>query len=292
MKDFQRLPLNALKAFEAVARLGSYRAAASELFVTHGAVSQQIKKLESHLATTLLSKQGRGIRLSEQGQLLYKQLQPLLMGLGELSRNLDPQAQSGTLRIACSSDTAVLWLVPALPSFCRQHPDIAIDIRPITDSEPNPIDVDIAILNQLPEASPYHWSLLSDQYFFPVCSPELANDMALSSHSTPLLHADRGGLWAAWFRESNTPYMHERPQLYLPGGAAVISGAKAGLGIALAHKLEVHEAIAKQQLVSLGDYQIKAAQAYFISSTQQAISSRAGVFIDWLKHYCASIAQS
>ncbi|WP_019529358.1 LysR substrate-binding domain-containing protein [Dasania marina] len=291
MKDFQRLPLNALKAFEAVARLGSYRAAASELFVTHGAVSQQIKKLESHLGLTLLSKQGRGIGLSAEGQQLYQQLQPLLMGLGELSRNLDPQAQAGPLRIACSSDTAVLWLVPALPSFCREHPEIAIDIRPISDNEPNPIDVDIAILNQLPEASPYHWTLLSDQYFFPVCSPELASEVALSSHHTPLLHADRGGLWAAWFRESNTPYLNQRPQLYLPGGAAVLSGALAGLGIALAHRLEVHRALQRQQLVVLGDYQIKAAQAYFISSTHQPVSQRAQLFIAWLKRYCATAAE-
>lgn len=187
----------------------------------------------------------------------------------------------------------MLWLVPALTSFCQQHPEIKLDIRPLQVGEQIPVDVDIAIINQLPEASSYNWSLLSDQDYFPVCTPKLAKQFTDNTliHA-PILHADRGGLWAAWLRESKTPYNQERPQLYLPGGAAVISGALSGLGIALAHRLEVKEALASQQLIRLSPHQIKAAHAYFIATTRQQSSIKANKFIVWLEQYCKTDLKS
>ena len=68
---FDLPPLNALKAFEASARLHSITLAAKELHVTHGAVSRQVKQLEEHLGVVLLSKQGRGIKLTDAGARLY-----------------------------------------------------------------------------------------------------------------------------------------------------------------------------------------------------------------------------
>ena len=73
MSDYFNLPpLNALKAFEASARLESITLAAKELHVTHGAVSRQVKQLEEHLGVALLSRQGRGIKLTDAGTRLYE----------------------------------------------------------------------------------------------------------------------------------------------------------------------------------------------------------------------------
>lgn len=290
MSNFQRLPLNALKAFEAVARLGSIRAAAEELFVTHGAVSQQIKKLEAYLAVSLLERQGRGIALTAEGKHLFERLQPLFKQLASVTRDVDAQAQTGPLIIGCSHDTAVLWLVPAMPDFRTRYPDIQLEIREVPAGEEAPAEVDVAVLNQLPEAASAKLSLLSDQFFFPVCRPELVAGRDLSAPDSllalPLLHADRGGLWSAWHREAGLHYPEARPQVYLPGGAAVISGAKAGLGVALAHSLEVREALASGSLVQVGRERIKAAQAYFIATHTDPISVKAELFIRWLREKC------
>ena len=284
MKDFQRLPLNTLKAFEASARLGSLRLAADELCVTHGAVSQQVKKLEAYLGVALFERQGRSISLTAQGQQLIQQLQPLLIRLAAMTRALEPQSLTGTLTIGCSNDTAVLWLAPALGDFYRQYPDIELILKEILPGEALPSEVDIAIINQLPESAGAQFKLLADQYFFPVANTDCPADTAFAQ--LPLLHADKGGLWSAWFREAGLAYPENRPHIYLPSAAAVISGAIAGTGIALAHRLEVQQALQQQRLMRLSQQQVKSAQAYFVASHGHQLPIKAELFLNWLQQSC------
>lgn len=138
------------------------------------------------------------------------------------------------------------------------------------------------------ESASAQLSLLSDQYFFPVARPELVKGRILSSvhalKNLTLLHADRGGLWSAWHRECGLNYLEGNARsIYLPAGAAAISGARAGLGVALAHRLEVQEAIGSGRLVRLGDAKIKSAQAYFIATHSSQVSATAELFIRWLR---------
>ena len=120
------LNLNAIRAFEAVARHLSFTRAANELNVTQAAVSHQIKALESRLGVTLFIRQSKGLLLTKEGRVMF---QPLTraFGLIEDATNLLFSSEVTVLKVSVSSSFATMWLVPRLGSFYEQYPDI--DIR-------------------------------------------------------------------------------------------------------------------------------------------------------------------
>ncbi|HBS55661.1 MAG TPA: LysR family transcriptional regulator [Stenotrophomonas sp.] len=123
-------PLNALRAFEATARLGGVGRAAQALHVTHGAVSRQLKLLEDHLGLPLFQRAGRGLRLTEAGQRLLDRLQP---ALGQVHDALEEMNQfrdspTGLLRINAARAAVPTQLGPRLTRFLRAHPDVRLEL--------------------------------------------------------------------------------------------------------------------------------------------------------------------
>lgn len=128
---FSNLPLNALRTFEAAARLGSFKAAAEELSVTPAAISHQVKTLEAWLGAMLFERSGQGVALTEEGEQLYRQTHRALL---EISRSLEsfcPETASQTLTISTTPGLAALWLIPRLSRFYRAFPqfNVRIDTR-------------------------------------------------------------------------------------------------------------------------------------------------------------------
>ena len=120
-------PLNAVRAFDAVARLGSVRAAAEELAVTPAAVSQQVRVLEAHLRIALTQRQGRGLVLTEPGELLLKYARRMLALNDEAIAALRGSGLEGVVRFGLPSDFAETWLPAALGRFKRAHPLIRVE---------------------------------------------------------------------------------------------------------------------------------------------------------------------
>lgn len=149
---FKDLPLNALRAFEATARLGEIKLAAQELFVTPAAVSQQLKKLEQHLQLNLWERHPNKIVLTASGSQLYEVCH---RSLGELSIGIEAlQPRTALLSVCVQVPTtmATLWLIPRLGDFYRQHPNI--EVRLLTSGEWRLPDSDLNIdvfLRCLPE---------------------------------------------------------------------------------------------------------------------------------------------
>ncbi len=123
-------PLAALRAFEAAARHRSFSAAGRELGVTHAAVTQQVRALESHLSVQLVFRDGRQIALSPEGATLAAQLSE---GFGTVTRAVQSlvEAQKGRpLQITLTPAFANDWLMPRLGRFWARHPDIPIALHP------------------------------------------------------------------------------------------------------------------------------------------------------------------
>lgn len=125
---FQLLPsLNAIKAFEAAARLNSFKDAANELNVTPTAISHQIRALEDTLNIRLFERKTRAVTLTREGELLAvtanQSLQDLLSTVNQL------KGSPRTLTISTTSSFAAMWLVPNLADFQAESPDINIQIR-------------------------------------------------------------------------------------------------------------------------------------------------------------------
>lgn len=127
----RRLPsLNALKAFEAAARLESFTEAAGELFVTHAAISRHIRDLEEWLGTQLFLRTGRGVELTEAGRRFGSRLTPLFDAFADATREAAAQGDVRILNVSVEPAIASRWLVPRLGRFQELHPDIELNIDP------------------------------------------------------------------------------------------------------------------------------------------------------------------
>jgi len=119
---FARLPLSALRTFEAAARLRSFKLAAQELHVTPTAVSHQIRTLEHHLGVALFQREARGVTLTAPGVRLLETVHGALLDIGQAMDALRPRPGTGVVTVTTTHSFAALWLVPRLGRFYQEHP--------------------------------------------------------------------------------------------------------------------------------------------------------------------------
>src|ERR1700744_4164386 len=123
-------PLNALRAFEAFGRHGKMTTAADELFVTHGAVSRQIRQLEDWLGYALTEGSKTQLRLTADARRL---LQATSAAFDLLGQAASPEPVGGAgVPVACHGPFAIRWLIPRLADFAEHHPDIHIHLQEMT----------------------------------------------------------------------------------------------------------------------------------------------------------------
>ena len=122
-------PMQALRAFEAAARELSLTRAANSLNLTHGAISHQIKALESDLGVRLVARAGRGIRLTDEGERFAQRVRGALTELSDAVRELADRSNPRQLRISVTPSFAARWLLPRMARFAAAHPDIDLDVR-------------------------------------------------------------------------------------------------------------------------------------------------------------------
>lgn len=129
--DLTRLPsLTALRAFDAVARGGGFSAAARALNVTHAAVAQQVRALERDLGVTLLYREGRGLALTDDGEILATALKESFAQIAAAVAQITGPAQNRPLRITMTPSFASQWLMPRLRGFWAAHPDVPLTLHP------------------------------------------------------------------------------------------------------------------------------------------------------------------
>jgi len=129
--NWRDLPsLAALRAFEAAARTGSLTKAAAELNVTHAAIAQHVRTVEDVVGAPLLSRQGRGMALTDKGAQLAGPLTDGFTQIGTAVRSVAASAEDAALSVTVTPSFAENWLMPRLGGFWAQHPDIALSITP------------------------------------------------------------------------------------------------------------------------------------------------------------------
>lgn len=167
-------PLNALRAFEAAARLGGFSAAAEELHVTPGAVAQQVKSLEEWAGAELFERRAQGVVLSPVGARVMPEMEAAFDRLGEAVQSLRAATGAGQVHIAALPAIAQLWLSPRLPAIRSALPDLslsvsALEVRPNLKRDP----FDIALFFGNEEEG----QLVEQDEIFPVCAPALAEQL-------------------------------------------------------------------------------------------------------------------
>lgn len=240
MKDIAQLPsLNALRAFVAVANEGSINAAAQHLHVTHGAVSRQIKLLEGELGTSLLEKQGRGIKLTHAGQQLYHGCQPAFQAIADSCRQLRQQQQDKPLVLACSGSILARWLIPRLQQLQQALPDLNLQlITSAGDDNPQQqADLSLTFIDH-PQAGE-RLIPLEQERIGPILAPELVRQLDLHNVQQlvgqPLLHTySRQQAWPEWAQRNHLSAQVLSMGQGFPHLSHLLEAVTAGLGIGIA----------------------------------------------------------
>src|SRR6185369_10836777 len=167
-------PLNALRAFEAIARHLSFDKAADELHVTPAALSHQIRALEEQLGLSLFHRRTRAIELTDAGRLIYPGLHAGFESVRNAIGQLEHARESNVLVISATPGVTAKWLMPRLWRFLREHPDVDARVSAtlkLADFGAEGVDVAIRLTKQLgPEL---YVEKLFDDSLLPVCSPRL-----------------------------------------------------------------------------------------------------------------------
>lgn len=248
-----RLPLNALRAFEAAARLGSMTAAAAELGVTHGAVSRHVKTLEEQYGTTLLRRLPHAVATTAEGGQLAANLAEAFQLIHSGIARLRP----APLTLSCSATIMMYWLIPRLEEFKRGNPDIDLRLNVNYGSVDFGRDeVSLAIRNSMirPPQDVVTRRLI-DEEIGPVCHPDTAARLDLKrpadlARGRILASATRPSAWLEWAAAAGERGLVLEPCETYEHFYLVIQAAACGLGIALAPRILVESEIRTGHLVA------------------------------------------
>ena len=282
-------PLNALKSFEAAARLSSFSAAAKELFVTHGAISQQVKLLEDYFQQPLFIRSNGKVYLCDAGKELLVTTTSALERIEKSSAKLVKNRDTATLTINLTATFASQWLIPRLVDFERQYPNIILRLSPSNYFSGNFDDqADIAIRWGGAKFSNLDMERLFYVDTFCACAPSLVNrsdglnapeDLARFT----LIHDDQGDAWSAMLRQLGQDPLDQKNGLYYADAGLALQVAVEGRGVIAAGSILASQNLALGRLVLPFDHIIRRRNSYNI---YYADSSRelpkVKVFRDWI----------
>lgn len=298
-------PLTALRAFEAAARHLSFKAAAAELNVTPGAVSQQVKLLEDHCGVPLFRRLTRALALTDAGRVAAPRLTAAFDQLADAYASIRRRHGSDPLVVSLPPTFAARWLVPRLGRFQARHPEIELRLdanNRLVDFTRDDVDVGVRF------GSGSYPGLVAEcligRRVFPVCSPALLEGPAplrtpadLRQHT--LLHHQHPDspevdpAWAMWLRAAGVEGIAaERGPRFSTYGLAT-DAAAAGQGVALGDDVLVADDLAQGRLVRPFDLDapMSTAFGYFVVYPERrGDDPRITAFGAWLHEEAAAFA--
>lgn len=279
-------PLNAIRAFEAVARRLSFADAAEELGVTATAISHQVRHLEAYLGFQVVERRPRQIALTPAGQELFPKLQTAFDILGEAFAMLDKDVAQSLVRLTTTYAFAERWLVPRLPNFFEKHGDVRVELE--TDDEVLDLRadrLDLAIrYGSLPPANEHAEVLFSDRYI-PVC---LAESPETSLEESRLLgfrwrNPDIGGpTWEDWFKDAGQPFPSDRITRFSDESAA-FNALDQGLGLLLSSSALVDDGLQSGRYRQIPGPELRGFAYCLVSNPLSRSKHAVKAFADWIR---------
>ncbi|MEJ0002562.1 MAG: transcriptional regulator GcvA [Pararobbsia sp.] len=298
----RKLPnLGALRVFEAAARHQSFARAAAELFVTHSAVSHQIRALEAELGVNLFMRVGRRVVLTDLGRDYAQQVSAAFANLAAATQALSRDTRERRLVLTTIPSFAARWLTPRIGRFILAHPEVDVVLRSSTDVvDLVHSEVDVAIRFGTGPYPGLHAESLIGETFFVVCSPGFNGGIRPATPadlpSFTLLRSD-AERWRLWFDAAGLRDMPEptRGAIY-EDSSLLLQAAVDGQGIAMVRASLAAELLALGQLVRLFDPIAAPSPWSYFLVTSKANAQRPTVqaFRDWIvaeaRAFSASIA--
>lgn len=286
----RRLPsLNALKAFEAAARHGSFTKAAEELHVTQGAVSHQVKALELELGLKLFRRERQRLVIADAGRSYLEVVRDAFDRLSFGTENLLQRQSAGVLTVTVSPNFAAKWLVHRLGRFAEAHPGIDLRVSAaVHHVDFAREDIDLGIRHGDGQWPGLHVTRLCAEELFPVCSPKLVRGRRalrapadLKRHT--LLHVDDRRDWGRWLAEADVADADPARGLVFNQASMAIDAAVGGQGVALARTALAAWDILAGRLVRPFALALKVPYAYWIVCPKPTAElPKICAFRDWL----------
>lgn len=283
-------PFRSIAVFYHVATLNSVTAAAQQLNVTPSAVSQQIRVLEEQIGMSLVTKVGRKVKLTEDGERYFDLIS---QHVEEIIRSTDIVTGNKTttlLTIRATPTVSTKWILPRLPRFFEANPNI--DIRLDGSNEPTDFNrdlVDVEIRHGAGRWPGLHVEGLIEERFLPVCSPKLAAAHSLTAGELlqhRLIHSVKAQIqWKSWFAHLGITNDIPSKRLYFDRSHMVVDAAVLGMGMALESNLMMEQELKDGRLVVALENppEMRIATQWIVCPYTHLRRHRVKRFIEWIK---------
>lgn len=292
----KRLPsLNQLRAFEAAARLGSFKAASEELHVTQAAVSHQIKALEDDLGRALFHRGTRHVRLLDAAAPLAAEVTRAFEGMALAVENLRGAKASGPLRLSVAPFFGNRWLMPRLARFRTLHPEIEIEFAMSFDL----VDLEADGFDAALRYGTGDWPGLTSERIYldrvgPVAAPDLIGEVEVPLDTQQIAELPQvttsqwPGDWQHWFSEAGLARSRTLSPVVYDGRPLVFDAVLSGQAMAIFDIRMTALDEARGRLIRLHPLTVERPQGIHIAyPTTRYVDPRIQALAAWLKQEAA-----
>lgn len=287
-------PLNPLRVFEVVARTNNLTMAATELHVSQSAVSRQIAVLEEYLGVQLFTRERVGVRLTEVGQTYALRIGPAFAEISDATTFVTQKYSDNVIRLRTYTTLTARWLIPRLPRFKVQYPDVEVNIA----NSSAPLDFgaeqcDLAIVfgeGTWPDADA---TLLLEDVIEPVCSPAYLDTAQGGGRLLESLRGKRLLIskyrkndWPIWLAHAGMSDLFDQAEKMIFSSSILTwQAATDGLGIAIGQAYMLDDDLRSGRLVRPFDKPLRTGRGqYIVTPTLQRYSQKIASFREWLVH--------
>lgn len=273
MKATIPAPLKSLYAFIAVAETGSMTQAAAQLHVSHSAVSQAIKALETYLGQSLFNRSGRAITLNTTGRQYYKSIAPALEQISNATRQLIDDKQSHRLTVNMVNSLAMHWWIPRVNKLNQYAANLDVRISTLIGTfvmEDEGVDVAL-IHGNVADWQDYYCEKLADDELIMVASPELTADhqcprQLLAQYPAIIATNDRRKHdWGVWCQAHQVPLPDPANNLTFNASIQAVQAATRHLGVFVTHRMFVRDDVQQGFLVEVGQPVLNPHQEFYFA---------------------------
>lgn len=282
-------PLNALRAFEATARLQSLTKASQELHVTQGAVSQQVKLLEEYLGASLFTRKSRKLQLTDLARSYLPVLTEAFSRVQTSTQELFDTAHLPFIQVRCGTSFAQRWLVPRLPDFANRFPQYRLRLQTIIWHNAESIEgMDLEICHGYGDYAGLSVQRILKERWIVVASAEYAKRFQEPCdleqlYREPLISTIgyREG-WNDWFALQEKEDRHVMANFESDNSTMALDMALAGMGVMLGLDTHLHEHLQSGELVKIHPFEMDAECGVFLVLPNQVIRPKTRDFCHWL----------
>ncbi|MCY1396608.1 Glycine cleavage system transcriptional activator [compost metagenome] len=282
-------PLKAIVSFDAVMRTGSAKLAAESMFVTPGAVGQQLRKLEEWLGIPLFIRSVRKLQPTEEAVRYWQQIQPALAQIDETHTSLLGKFVFN-VSLSLPPAFASTWFAQRMPDLIQRLPDLKLHLNANAEA----VDLgagtyDLAVRHFDGHDEKLHSRLLLSDEVRVYCSPQYKEQLQLLTLEdlwrATLIHTTSHANWSRWLAQSGASSTGKVSGLRFDQSELAIDAARRGQGLVLTSPWLIEEDLGSGRLVQLFEHSLITGKGYYVVyGTDKPLSAGGKALYEWFFH--------